>query len=244
MKPYLSPIAVVLFGLGLVLLSALLQRRWLVLLSLLVALGGVAAMTPIVANALLLTLERQADPAPGECEGVQAVVLLAGGTQRPAGHVDDFSALTFASLQRGFVYLDRGHDPDLPLVVAGGSRYRVAESQVLGTLLDSLGLTANPLMLETASLTTEENAQEVRRLLPPDTIRIGLATSAVHMPRAMRSFAAAGFEVCRMPLDRMYVNAGGLWAFWPQASALNKTEAALHEMVGEMYYRVRHGNAR
>jgi uncharacterized SAM-binding protein YcdF (DUF218 family) len=242
MKPWLSPIALVLFGIGLVLLASLLQRRWLLLMALMVALSGVAGMTPIVANALLLTLEGQADPVPGECDGVQAVVLLAGGTHRPAGNVDDFSSLTFSSLQRALLYLDRGHDPELPLVVAGGSRYRVAESQVLGTLLDSLGLQANPLMFETLSLTTEENALEVRRLLPDATIRIALATSAVHMPRARRSFTVAGFEVCRMPLDRMYLDPGGFWAFWPQASALHKTEAALHELVGALYYRLRHGS--
>jgi uncharacterized SAM-binding protein YcdF (DUF218 family) len=240
-KPYLSPIAVVLLGFGLVLLAGLLQRRWLLLMSLLVVMVGIAGMTPIVANALLLPLEGNADPAPGECDGVQAVVLLAGGIHRPAGHVDDFSALTFPSLQRGLLYLDRGHDPELPLVVAGGSRYRVAESQVLGTLLDGLGLQANPLMLETDSLTTEENALEVRRLLSDDVVRIALATSAVHMTRARRSFTAAGFEVCRLPLDRMYVNPSGFWAFWPQSSALHKSEAALHEMVGALYYRLRHG---
>jgi uncharacterized SAM-binding protein YcdF (DUF218 family) len=240
-KPYLSPIAIVLFGIVLVLLASMLQRRWVLLMSVLVVLVGLAGMTPIVANALLLTLEGRADPAPGECDGVQAVVLLAGGTHRPAGNVDDFSSLTFSSLQRALLYLDRGHDPELPLVVAGGSRYRVAESQVLGTLLDSLGLHADPLMFETLSLTTEENAVEVRRLLPEGTVRIALATSAVHMPRASRSFTAAGFEVCRMPLDRMYLNPGGFWAFWPQSSALHKSEAALHEMVGALYYRLRHG---
>jgi uncharacterized SAM-binding protein YcdF (DUF218 family) len=238
MMPWLSPLALVVLALPLALLGIALRRLGVQLLSALLLLVGLAAMTPIVANALLGTLESQATPVPGECDGVEAVVLLAGGLQRPAGHSTDFSALTEASLQRGLYYLELGHDPRLPLVVAGGSRYAVAESQVLGALLAGLGLRAEPFVLETDSRSTAGNAVEVRELLP-QARRIALATSAVHMPRARRAFERAGFEVCRRPLDRMHLEPGGPWAFWPQVSALRKTEMALHELVGDLYYRWR-----
>ena len=232
---WLSPIALVVAATPLLLLAVFVRRRLLLVPALLLVVAGLALMTPIVANALVALLEREAEPAAGECDDLQAVVLLAGGLQRPAGHARDFAALTYGSLQRGFVYLERGHPGGLPLLVAGGGHHRVAEAEVLALLLGELQL-APAIMLETASRSTADNAVEVRRALPA-VRRIGLATSALHMPRARRSFVEAGFEVCRMPLDRLHVAASGPWAFWPQSSALRKSEAALHELLGDLYYR-------
>jgi uncharacterized SAM-binding protein YcdF (DUF218 family) len=237
--PWLSPLALLLLA-GLILLPALIRRwRLVALLGALLGLVAIALMTPLGANALVRVIERQAEPAPGECEAIDAIVLLAGGLRRPARHREDFDALTARSLARSFGLIEGRRDPRLPLVVAGGGRFRISEAEVIGALLQRLDHGHDALLLETASRTTWENASGVRRLLPERIERIALATSALHLPRARRVFREAGFDVCRWPLDSQYIAAGGIGAWWPQTSALAKSEAALHELVGLAYYRFR-----
>lgn len=236
--PWLSPVTLALIGLVLALVALARARRRIALVGLGIVLLALASATPLVANALVALVERRAEPVAGECDRLDAVVLLSGGLQRPAAHAQDFAALTAESMARVFAFAARPSTA-LPLVVAGGGPHPVAEAEVLAALLDRLGIAVEPGLRETLSLSTWDNARESARLLLPERRRIALASSALHLPRARRVFIDAGFEVCRMPLYSRYVAARGIGAFWPQSSALLKTEAALHELAGEAYYRAR-----
>jgi uncharacterized SAM-binding protein YcdF (DUF218 family) len=237
--PWLSPVSLLLPGALLAVLGGLVRRRWLAMLGGVLLVTGFALMTPIGANALVGAIERRAEPADGECAAIDAVVLLAGGLRRPPRHREDFDALTTRSLARSFGLIERARDPRLPLLVAGGGRFRITEAEVIGALLQRLDHGHDALLLETASRTTWENATGARSLLPERVVRIALATSALHLPRARLVFEEAGFEVCSWPLDRQYIDAGGLGGLWPQSSALRKSEASLHELAGVGYYRFR-----
>jgi uncharacterized SAM-binding protein YcdF (DUF218 family) len=239
MMPWLSPLALALLGVLILLPALAWRRRLLAGLGMLLGLVALALMTPIGANALVGAVEDRARPGDGECEAVDAIVLLAGGLRRPARHREDFDALTERSLARTFGLVERRRDPRLPLLVAGGGRFEISEAELIGALLQRLRHGHDALLLETASRTTWENAAGARRLLPERVRRIALATSALHLPRARRVFAEAGFEVCRWPLDFRYIDASGPGAWWPQSSALLKSEAALHELAGIAYYRFR-----
>jgi uncharacterized SAM-binding protein YcdF (DUF218 family) len=234
----LSPLTLVLLGLLVAFAALPGARRRLALGGLLLGLLGLAMMTPLVANALVGAIERRAGPAAGDCGPLDAVVLLSGGLQRAAGDAGDFAALTTESVARVFAFADAPRST-LPLLIAGGGPYPLAEAEVLAALLERIGVTPDERLLDTRSLNTWENARESARLLLPDRRRIALASSALHLPRARRAFIDAGFEVCSWPLNRRYVAADGIGAFWPQSSALLKTEAALHELAGQAYYRAR-----
>lgn len=236
--PWLSPMTLAFVGLLLALGALAAQRRRLAFGGLAVIALALALATPLVANGLVALVERRAEPSAGECERLDAVVLLSGGLQRPALHAEDFGALTAESMARVFAFAGRP-PPALPLLVAGGGPHDVAEAEVLAALLARLGIAVEPRMREMLSLSTWDNAREAARLLLPERRRIALASSALHLPRARRVFIDAGFEVCRLPLHSRYVAAGGIGALWPQSSALAKTEAALHELAGEAYYRAR-----
>jgi uncharacterized SAM-binding protein YcdF (DUF218 family) len=92
------------------------------------------------------------------------------------------------------------------------------------------------LLLEETSRTTWENAQQVR-LLRPALVRIALASSALHLPRARQAFEASGFQVCEWPVHYEALPLRGPWVIWPGSTATRKTEAALHEWLGSWYYR-------
>jgi uncharacterized SAM-binding protein YcdF (DUF218 family) len=236
---WLSPVSLLLLGLLLMAPMLLLRRRVLAGLGAVLVLLGLLLMTPLGANALVGAIEAHAEPVATECERIDAIVLLAGGLRRSPSDPEDFDALTSRSLARSFALVQRHRDPDLPLLVAGGGRFRITEAEVMGALLQRLDHGHADPMLETNSRTTWENAAGARELLPAHVQRIALASSALHLPRARLVFEEAGFDVCRWPLDRQYIAVAGVGALWPQSSALVKSEAALHELLGLAYYRFR-----
>lgn len=238
-----SPLIPLLVGMLLLALSAFMSRRRLAILGLLIILPSYALMTPLGANLLVLVIEHRtkaAETAP-VCDHVQAAVLLSGGLRRPAETTDDFGALTTETLARIFAW--RNHDfiknsSGPPLTIAGGGPFHIPEAEVIAAFLHTLDPDAPPLQLEISSADTRESAQAVRQMLPESTNRIALASSALHLPRAMLAFEQAGFEVCPLALNRHYMAVSGWTTLIPQSSSLAKSESALHEIIGGVIYRL------
>ncbi len=239
MSPWLSPITLLLIGIVLVALALAARRRWLLLFAALLTLAGIALMTPVLANVLVRSVEQRAANDDHACADVEAVVLLSGGLARPPEDGDDYAALTAASLARVFGLLRQSELAPVPLLVSGGGPFAAAEADVLGNLLVRLGVDRRGLLLESQSDSTWSSAEAVRELLPEDVRRIALASEALHLSRAALVFRRVGFEVCSLPLASRWVDARGIGAWWPQSSALRKSERALYEIVGEQWYRVR-----
>ncbi len=214
------------------------RRRWLRRMAMALGLLAAATMTPLVANALVGAIEQRADAGPEDhCERADALVVLSAGLGRTPRNASDHGSLSDISLARLFELIERPPNAGMPLIISGGGPHPIPEAQLLATLLELLDPRFEP-TLENRSRTTWESALEVAKMLPPPR-HIALASSALHLPRARLAFEAAGFSVCRRPLDRRHVAVGGIGAVTPQTSSLRKTEAAMHELVGEAYYRFR-----
>lgn len=237
-----SPLAPLLMGMLLLSIAAFMARPRLAVIGLLFLVPAYGLMTPLGANLLVLGIEHRvkaAETAP-VCDQVQAVVLLSGGLNRPAETEIDFGALTPETLDRIFAWRklnSLNSDRNLPLIIAGGGPFRIPEAEVIGALMHSLGSDDRAVELEAASASTRESALAVRVLLQ-DT-RIALASSALHLPRAMLAFEQAGFEVCPWPLNRHYLAVTGWTTLLPHSSSLSKSESALHEILGEIHYRIK-----
>ena len=63
-----------------------------------------------------------------------------------------------------------------------------------------------------------------------------LVTSAMHMPRAAASFRRHGVDVCPVPVDRRRLRPAAHEALIPQVTALDKSTAAYHEIIGYVAY--------
>ncbi|MFU8830600.1 MAG: YdcF family protein [Wenzhouxiangella sp.] len=238
-----SPLVPLLVGMALLAVSAFMSRPRLAVIGLLLVVPGYVLMTPLGANLLVVAIEQRTRAAETNptCDQVQAVVLLSGGLRRPAATTSDFGALSTETLERIFAWrnLDSTDDqPVVPLIIAGGGPFRIPEAEVIGAFVRLLGPDDPPLHLETASANTRESAQAVRKLLPESTSRIALASSALHLPRATLAFGQAAFEVCPLVLNRHYLAATGWTSLVPQSSSLAKSELALHEIIGEVFYRI------
>lgn len=197
--------------------------------------------TPLGANALVRLQEGRA-PRPADCAGAppQAVVVLSGGLVARPRDERDYAALGLASIQRllAAVALQRSLGA-VPLAIVGTSDRGVADSVILANLAHDLGADASTLQVETASLNTWQNAQASARLAPALPRRIWLVTSGLHMARSLVAFRAAGFDACADPVQPRYQAPDNLGYLLPAGSAVMKAEDALHELVGEVAYRVR-----
>ncbi|HSI56833.1 MAG TPA: YdcF family protein [Ideonella sp.] len=237
----LSPLTWLLAGAGVLLLTSRRGGWWWGLRApaLLAACGGLLLMTPLGANLLVGRLEHQVAAPDGSCraEPPAAIVVLGGGFEREPRDAGDIEALSTPSLRRtlGAVELLRSR-PGSHLVIAGGGPAGIAESQAMGALAQRLGVPAERIRLETASMSTAANLQQLAALQPPVERRIWLVSSAMHLPRALAVAAREGFSACAHPVDRRYVPPGGLGYYLPQSSALVKSEAALHEFAGSLAY--------
>jgi uncharacterized SAM-binding protein YcdF (DUF218 family) len=172
------------------------------------------------------------------------IVVLSGGMRRDAKDAGDFGVLNIASLQRTLTGAELARRiPGAELVLAGGARIGsgtdIAQGVVMANVAQQLGVPAAAIRTETTSTTTWENATNVRALQPALPSRIWLVTSALHMPRALIAFRAAGFEPCAYPGDVRTGRFEGPAELVPSAGAIADTNAVLHEWVGEIAYRLR-----
>jgi uncharacterized SAM-binding protein YcdF (DUF218 family) len=133
--------------------------------------------------------------------------------------------------------------PDARLVFSGGSgsvlRQDAKEAPVAKALLESLGFDAARVVFEAQSRNTWENAIYSRDLVHPRAGEVWLlVTSAMHMPRSVGAFRAAGWQVTAYPVDyQTTVTSAGL--SFSVAGGVSELSAGLHEWLGLVYYRLR-----
>lgn len=204
------------------------------------------ALTTQAGANFIVGIQERRTPTPPICAAPEpnVIVLLSGGMRRDAGDARDFGVLNISSLQRTLAAATLAKSiPNAELVITGGPRIGgandVAQSSVMADVAEKLGVPSSAIRAEVAATTTWENATTVRALEPKLPARIWLVTSALHMPRSMLAFRAAGFEPCAYPGDFRAAPLEGPADFLPSAGAIANADAVLHEWVGEIAYRIR-----
>ncbi len=135
--------------------------------------------------------------------------------------------------------------PRAQLLFSGGSaeligakRYREAEA--LAGLAAQLGIAKQRVLVDRLARNTRENAVNSARLLRAEKLEKGpilLVTSAWHLPRAVGCFRKLGLEVVPWPTD-FWRTRTRLGAFVPRPGTLMKSDAALHEYIGWLSYKL------
>ena len=211
--------------------------RWLLALALACSL---AALCPFGATALVRLIESRVPERPCAPPEPETIVVLSAGLQRGPENSDDAGALEPDSIERALAGIALWRKtPSDTLVFAGGGPFAISESAVLERFAVNAGVASSAIRVESGSQTTWESAHELRAANPALPTRIWLVSSAIHLPRALIAFHAAGFEACVLASDRRYLPPAGIGYFLPQSSALLKSEEALHELAGELVYRWR-----
>lgn len=197
-----------------------------------------ALSTPVVANAIVRTLE----PPPAAIEEIkraQAIVVLGGGRNLASPEwggetVNDYT------LRRARYGARIARASGLPVYVSGGrpDGGESAEGTLMrGLLASELGVPVK--WVEAASETTREQAQMAARDLRPQQInRIALVTDAVHMPRARRAFELEGLAVIPAPTGYTGQRPFAAYQLIPGPRALLHSHVALREWVSQLHHHV------
>lgn len=236
--------ALILGGLALR-LAARGRRRWGTAAALL-ALGslGIGSL-PVVSDALRLSLEGQFPNLPiAALPTADAIVVLGGGITAgpPTGPYPDLGAAADRVWHAARLY----HAGKAPRLILSGGRLawqgeRLSEADAMRRFLTDLGVPAATLLSEDRSRSTRENALYSAELLQVHGFqRVLLVTSALHMPRALATFRAAGVDALPAPTDFEVLPEPFHPLRWlPDAQALADSTRALKESLGLWVYRWR-----
>ncbi len=130
---------------------------------------------------------------------------------------------------------------DLPILVTGGMPYggKQSEGRAMAQVLEA-DFRTPARWIEEQSSTTSENASGAYAILRPEgRTRIALVTSAWHMQRSVLAFTKAGFEVVPAPTGYISREETGILDWIPRSEGLSATRAALWELLGVAWYRLR-----
>jgi uncharacterized SAM-binding protein YcdF (DUF218 family) len=207
-----------------------------------VTLAFALTMAILPLGTLLLAPLEARHPIPPMPDRIDGIVVLGGGedlgaTRRWGGVQLGQAAERLATA----VALARQH-PEATVLFAGGSgRLRdltgaeLSEATVAARFFAEQGLDPGRLRFEDSSRNTAENARRSRALADPAEGETWvLVTSAFHMPRALRSFRAAGWpELLPWPVDfRSTGFSEGIG--WNLSGNLRSLETGLREHVGAL----------
>lgn len=180
-----------------------------------------------------------------DIEGVEAIVILGGGSINLRSHGEVFSLLISASALRGMEGIRlEGMMEEPSVIVSGGSNPFLGggtpESTLLLDMLLDAGIPRDRIILETASQSTREQARYLKTILADRAIDdFILVTSPIHMPRSMAVFQAHGMNPIPGPCAPRSEGLDGGIPIFPSWVALDASTAALREYMALGYYWVR-----
>ena len=239
-QPILHPLLLVLLGLVLGWLGWRSWRRGLLITAF--CLTVIYSWLP-VAQLVIRPLEN-AYPAPSAEQVRQASgIIVLGGfahsgllpAERGAGQLGGAAERLVEAVGLARIY------PQKPVIFSGFSGALLPkgwdEARTTRYFLDRLGAGMDQIRLENRARNTAENARFSLEMAQPDAADSWLlVTSAAHVPRAMASFAAAGWpQMIAYPVDYQTRPAGLDWGFNP-AAGFAILHSAFHEYIGLASY--------
>ena len=193
-----------------------------------------------VSNLLIYSLEcRYELPSDEVLSDLDIVVILGGGANLAGGLREhtEVSGATYARVFNGVRIFKQSGAKNVAL--SGAS-----EADVMKMLACELGVQESKIITETRSGTTMENATELAKLLPETKQRqIGLVTSALHMLRSEKTFKRIFPDDTIVPIPVNYIYSPFRYNpenFIPSTSTLSKSNYAIHEWIGFLYYLIRY----
>jgi uncharacterized SAM-binding protein YcdF (DUF218 family) len=177
----------------------------------------------------------------------QAIIVLGGGRRKGAleapidYHQQDLSPSSLERLRYGARLAKQNN---LPILVTGGAPDKtdtkdLAEAQVMKIVLEK-EYSISPKWIEDQSNTTQENALRSAEILKKDAIQsVYLVTHFWHMPRAKAIFEKQGLKVVEAPMGFYQKIAFTLLDFYPSSEGFQRTKWVWHEILGNLWYRVK-----
>ena len=242
----LRPDTWIVIALACIALALILQRRRIALWISSITLGMLVVLSVLPLGDLLLQRIERRYPANPNLDAVDGIIVLGGGEDaRGSAYWGQVQLKEGAERFTAAMELARRF-PEAQLLFTGGSGAlrdvagaATSEASIAEGFFLAQGIAPERLLLEGQSRNTAENARLSLTLADPvpDETWV-LVTSAFHMPRAMRSFDAAGWDgLVAWPVD--YRTSGfGDGIGWDLTQNLSVLNTAIREHVGQLAYRL------
>jgi uncharacterized SAM-binding protein YcdF (DUF218 family) len=177
---------------------------------------------------------------------VAGIVLLGGAERLTASSVHGEPLLNASGTRYVAALRLADQYPQALLVHSGGARLPDGsgrfgtESDVAAAVLESTGLDRTRIVYESVARDSCEHPAKVRHLVRPVPGETWVVvTSAMHMPRVVGCFRAAGWtDIVPYPTDFRIVASGWDRGTFRIADNLALLDSAAHEWVGLAYYRL------
>lgn len=195
--------------------------------------------TPYFADGALHWLEKEMQPVGNA--SAEAIVILGGGSYFHPPEYDHQDTVSKDTLVRVRYGASLHRSTGKPILVTGGAPLGnpIPEAHAMRTVLEH-EFQVPVRWTEDLSNNTLENAQYSAKMLHAAGIkRIYLVSHAWHLPRAIRVFQQAGFEVIPAPTAFSTRYDTNLLTFLPNVEALERSRIFSHEIIGLIWYRLK-----
>ena len=195
---------------------------------------------------LILQPIEKSYPANPALESVQGIIVLGGGEDARASAYWDQVQLNHGGERYTAALMLARRFPEARILFTGGSGAlrdaagaEISEAMIAKRFFREQGLDPARLQLEGRSRNTAENARLSLALARPAAGENWvLVTSAFHMPRAMRSFEAAGWDgLIAWPVDYRTADLAERIG-WNLSRNMGVLAIAIREQVGQLAYRL------
>lgn len=206
-----------------------------------IALGTLAAIAVLPVGPWLIDPLERRFPVTALPDHVDGIVILGGAVVPMATDVTGVPEVNDAADRMiAGMALARAR-PSARVVFTGGAPQLLdevgSEATLAETILLSLGLSPDRLILESESRNTWENAVYTHRLVAPRPGEVWvLVTSASHMPRSVGCFRAVGWTVVPHPVDFLGPGRTPRLLTFDLDDNLQIVERAVKEWVGLVAY--------
>lgn len=242
----LRPDTWIVLALGVIVIALAMNRRRFALWASSITLTTLITLSIFPLDHLLLQPLERTYPAQPALERVDGIIVLGGGGDPRASIYWDQIQLNESGERYTAALALARRFPEARLLFSGGtgvlldlSGQSIPEADIAQRFFREHGIAPERLRLEGQSRNTAENARLSRILAAPTAGETWvLVTSAFHMPRAMRSFEAAGWTgVVPWPVDyRTAAFVDGIG--WNLSGNLRALNTAIREQVGQLAYRL------
>jgi uncharacterized SAM-binding protein YcdF (DUF218 family) len=198
------------------------------------------ACLPIVAVALLRSLQSTEPLRPGSQDPGASAILVLGADQNSFAPEYGGAGVGPMTLERLRYAAHLARETGLPILVSAGVvvRGQPALAELMKRALER-DFQLDVRWVEDRSSDTRSNASRSAEILrSAGILRVYLVTHAFHMLRAQAACEAAGLQVLPAPTGFRAWPGWELGAFLPSARALRETNWALHEWIGRAWYAI------
>lgn len=194
--------------------------------------------TPYIASYLRFNLEKRVSYTElNSLPDIDVVVVLAAGVKKYKDPLEDELASPYRVIKSAWAFKKT---KARLLVMSGGTGIK-GENRMVRTmkrLAIELGIPEEKVILDSMSRNTFEHAISVSKMSEiKEADRIGLVTTAWHMPRAFKEFQRRFAYVVPISCGKKFKLPSGLGAWLPNVSALSASTMIIQERIGYLWYR-------